>query len=262
MSTALNPDQAEPLLDVERAPPLARIRLNRAAKYNVLSASMIAALRAALAGLGEDREVRVVILEAEGRAFSAGHDLGEMGASATLDDFRGLFSACSELMLAIQRQPQPVIAAVQGVATAAGCQLVASCDLAVASSEARFAVSGINLGLFCATPSVALGRNLPRKQALEMLLTGDFIDAETARERGLVNRVVAPATLAAEVERLALSIAAKSPAAVADGKRLFYEQLELPIAAAYARATEVMAGNAVMDDARRGIASFTQRTRR
>jgi enoyl-CoA hydratase/carnithine racemase len=262
MSTALDPGEAPPLLDVERTPPLARITLNRAAKYNVLSASMIAALRAALAGLAQDREIRVVILAAEGRAFSAGHDLGEMGASATLDDFRELFSACSELMLAIQRQPQPVIAAVQGVATAAGCQLVASCDLAVASSEARFAVSGINLGLFCATPSVALGRNLPRKQALEMLLTGDFIDAETARERGLVNRVVAPASLKDEVERLALAIAAKSPAAVADGKRLFYEQLELSIAAAYARATEVMAGNAVMDDARRGIASFTQRSRR
>ncbi len=262
MSTALNPDPAEPLLKVERTPPLARITLNRGAKYNVLSASMIAALRAALAGLATDSAVRVVILAAEGRAFSAGHDLGEMGAGTTLDDFRGLFSDCSELMLAIQRQPQPVIAAVQGVATAAGCQLVASCDLAVASSEARFAVSGINLGLFCATPSVALGRNVPRKQALEMLLTGDFIDAATARERGLVNRVVAPAALAAETERLALLIAAKSPAAVAAGKRLFYEQLELPLAAAYARATEVMATNAVGDDARQGIGGFAQRERR
>ena len=250
---------AEPLLLIERAPPVARITLNRAARYNVLSAAMIAALSEALAALAGDGTVRAIVLAAEGKAFSAGHDLTEMGADRSVEELRALFAACSELMLAIQRQPQPVIARVQGVATAAGCQLVAMCDLAVASSSARFAVSGINLGLFCSTPSVALSRNVARKAALEMLLTGDFIDAETARARGLVNRVVAPEALDAEIERLAAAIAAKSPAAVAAGKRLFYEQLELGIEAAYARAGEVMACNALEPDARRGIAAFTKR---
>ena len=221
---------------------------------------MIAALEAGLAAVAGDSEVRVVVLAAEGKAFSAGHDLAEMGADRSLDDFRTLFADCSRLMLAIQRQPQPVIARVQGIATAAGCQLVAMCDLAVASATARFAVSGINLGLFCATPSVPLGRNLSRKHALEMLLTGEFIDAATARERGLVNRVVATEALDQEVARLAGAIAAKSPAAIAAGKRLFYAQLELGIEAAYARAGESMACNAVADDARAGIASFTKRT--
>ncbi len=253
------PAAAGPPLLVERAPPLARLTLNRAAKYNSLSAATIAALRDALATLAADREVRVIVLAAEGKAFSAGHDLTEMGAERTEEELRTLFASCSELMLAIQRQPQPVIARVQGVATAAGCQLVAMCDLAVAASTARFAVSGINLGLFCSTPSVALSRNVARKPALEMLLTGDFIDAATARERGLVNRVVAPEALDEEIARLAASIAAKSPAAVAAGKRLFYEQLELGIEAAYARAGEAMACNAVEPDARRGIAAFTRR---
>ncbi len=250
---------AEPLLRVDRTPPVARLTLNRAAKYNTLSAATIAALRDALAALARDTDIRVIVLAAEGKAFSAGHDLTEMGADRSLEDLRALFASCSELMLAIQRQPQPVIARVQGVATAAGCQLVAMCDLAVASSTARFAVSGINLGLFCSTPSVALSRNVPRKHALEMLLTGDFTDAATARERGLVNRVVAPEALDEEIARLTAAIAAKSPAAVAAGKRLFYEQLELGIAAAYARAGEVMACNAVEPDARRGIAAFTKR---
>jgi enoyl-CoA hydratase/carnithine racemase len=253
------PAASEPLLLVDRTPPVARITLNRAAKYNTLSAALMAALKDALAALAGDAAIRVIVLAAEGKAFSAGHDLGEMGAERSLEDMRALFASCSELMLAIQRQPQPVIARVQGVATAAGCQLVAMCDLAVASSTARFAVSGINLGLFCATPSVALSRNLGRKPALEMLLTGDFIDAATARERGLVNRVVAPEALDEEIAHLTASIAAKSPAAVAAGKRLFYQQLELGIEAAYARAGEVMACNAVEPDARRGIAAFTKR---
>jgi enoyl-CoA hydratase/carnithine racemase len=251
----------EPLVRLERQGPVARLTLNRAAKYNVLSRPMITALRTTLDSLAADREVRVVVLAAEGRAFSAGHDLTEMGPAAGIDELRALFAACCELMLAIQRQPQPVIARVQGVATAAGCMLVAMCDLAVASSDARFAVSGINLGLFCATPSVALSRNVLQKPALEMLLTGDFIDAATARERGLVNRVVPPEALDGEVDKLALTIAAKSPAAIAAGKRLFYEQRELPIEAAYAKAGEVMACNAVMDDARHGIAMFTKRDR-
>ena len=226
---------------------------------DLVGIAMIRELGAALAALAPDTEVRVIVLAAEGKAFSAGHDLSEMGAERSVEELRALFASCSELMLAIQRQPQPVIARVQGVATAAGCQLVAMCDLAIASNTARFAVSGINLGLFCSTPSVALARNVPRKAALEMLLTGDFIDAATARERGLVNRVVAPELLDEEIARLVASIAAKSPAAVAQGKRLFYQQLELGIEAAYARAGEVMACNAVEPDARRGIAAFTKR---
>src|SRR5580692_8198548 len=242
------------LVRVERRGPVLHITLNRAGKYNVLSAAMIASLKATLERVASDREIRVVVLAAEGRAFCAGHDLTEMGSDVGIDAMRTLFRACSDLMLTIRHLPQPVIARVQGVATAAGCQLVAMCDLAVASNNARFAVSGINLGLFCATPAVGLSRNVLQKPALEMLLTGDFIDAETARERGLVNRVVAPEALDAEIAALAASIAAKSPEAIAVGKRLFYEQRELPIAAAYARAAEVMACNAGTEDARRGIA--------
>jgi enoyl-CoA hydratase/carnithine racemase len=251
----------EVLVQVERAGHVARLTLNRADKYNVLSRAMIAALKEALASLASDPEIRVVVLAAEGKAFSAGHDLTEMGSEVGIDELRTLFAACTDLMLTIRQLPQPVIARVQGVATAAGCQLVAMCDLAIASSDARFAVSGINLGLFCATPSVALSRNVSQKAALEMLLTGDFIDAATACERGLVNRVVPLESLDVEIDRLTASIAGKSRAAIAAGKRLFYEQLELPIEAAYARASEVMACNAVLDEVREGIARFTKRTR-
>ena len=252
---------AEPLVRVARSGAVARLTLSHGAKYNVLSRAMIDALKGALEAIAADREVRVVVLAADGRAFSAGHDLNEMGPAADLDELRSLFSACSEFMLLIRRMPQPVIARVHGVAAAAGCQLVAMCDLAVASSDARFAVSGINLGLFCSTPSVALSRNLPQKPALEMLLTGDFIDAARARELGLVNRVVSPEALDAEVEKLAALIAAKSPAAIAAGKQLFYQQRELSIEAAYGAAGEVMARNAVFEDARLGIANFTTRGR-
>ena len=249
------------LVRVETTGAVARLTLQHAAKYNVLSRAMIAELAQVLEKIGADPSIRVVVLAAEGKAFCAGHDLAEMGAEADLDSLRGLFAACSELMMVIRRLPQPVIARVQGVAAAAGCQLVAMCDLAVASSDARFAVSGINLGLFCATPSVALSRNVLQKPALEMLLTGDFIDAATARERGLVNRVVEGEALDAEIEALAASIAAKSPAAIAAGKRLFYQQRELSVEAAYRAAGEVMALNAVMDETQAGIAKFTKRGR-
>lgn len=251
--------EAEPFVTVTQRGSVARVTLNRAAKYNVLSAAMMGSLKAELERLGGDSSVRVIVIAAEGRAFSAGHDLNEMGAEVDLDGMRALFASCSDMMLTIRRLPQPVIARVQGVATAAGCQLVAMCDLAVASSDAKFAVSGINLGLFCSTPSVALSRNVPQKPALEMLLTGDFIDADTARERGLVNRVVPAEALDAEVAALAATIVAKSPAAVAAGKRLFYAQRELSIEAAYALAGEVMAHNATLEDARCGIARFTKR---
>jgi enoyl-CoA hydratase/carnithine racemase len=260
-ATASVPNDAtetDDLLSMECRGPVAHLTLNRAAKYNVLSAPMIARLKATLEALATESEVRVVVLGALGKAFSAGHDLTEMGPDVGVDAMRALFLACSELMLTIQRVPQPVIARVQGVATAAGCQLVASCDLAVASTDARFAVSGINLGLFCATPAVAISRNMLQKPALEMLLTGEFIDAQTARERGLVNRVVPPEALDAEIEKLAMTIAAKSPAAIAAGKRLFYQQRELAIEAAYGRACDVMARNAVLEDAQSGIARFSK----
>jgi enoyl-CoA hydratase/carnithine racemase len=247
------------LVGIERRGPIVHLTLNRAAKYNVLSAAMIAGLKGILEQMACDREVRVIVLAAHGRAFCAGHDLTEMGPDVTLDAMRDLFSACSDLMMTIQGLPQPVIARVQGVATAAGCQLVASCDLAVASSDARFAVSGINLGLFCSTPAVAISRNMLQKPALEMLLTGEFIDAQTARERGLLNRVVPPEALDAEVEKLATTIASKSPDAVAAGKRLFYQQRELTIDAAYRRASDVMAQNAILGDAQTGIARFAKR---
>jgi len=245
---------------VERRAGVVYLTLNQPSKYNVLSTAMIASLKAAFETIAADPEARVIVLAANGRAFSAGHDLTEMGPEVDIETMRACFAACSELMMTIRRLPQPVIARVQGVATAAGCQLVAMCDLAVASSDARFAVSGINLGLLCSTPAVALSRTMLQKPALEMLLTGDFIDALTARERGLVNRVASPDELDREVEQLATAIAGKSREAIAAGKRLFYEQRELSIEAAYGKAGDVMAENATMGDARRGIARFTKRS--
>lgn len=235
---------------------IATLTLNRAAQFNVLSEQMMAALQAALQAIALDDAVRLVVLAAEGRAFCAGHDLKQMRAAPSLDYYQILFRQCSKLMLTIQQLPQPVIARVQGIATAAGCQLVAMCDLAVASSAARFAVSGINFGLFCATPSVALSRNVSRKQAMEMLLTGDFIDAETALARGLVNRVATPEQLDAEVAALAASILAKPAVAVAMGKQLFYRQLEMGIDAAYQLAGQTMACNMMDDAALEGVQAF------
>ncbi|SAK93108.1 enoyl-CoA hydratase [Caballeronia calidae] len=224
-----------------------KLTLNRPDAFNALSEAMLEALERALKDVAES-DARVVVLAGEGRAFCAGHDLKEMRAEPALDYYRALFARCSRMMLTIQRMPQPVIARVHGVAAAAGCQIVAMCDLAVASSEARFAVSGVNLGLFCATPSVPLTRNVSRKAAFEMLVTGEFIDAATARERGLVNRVVSPDALDDAVHTLAATIAAKPREAVAAGKGLFYRQLETGIEAAYALASETMACN-MMDDA-------------
>ena len=196
---------------------VATLTMNRPAQYNVLSAEMLDALQSQLEALAAQPAVRVVVLAAAGKAFCAGHDLREMRAEPSLAFYQALFAQCSRLMATIQALPQPVIARVQGVATAAGCQLVAMCDLAVAADTARFAVSGVNLGLFCATPSVALSRNVSRKAAFEMLVTGDFIDAAQARERGLVNRVVPPDRLDAEVRSLADSIVAKPAVAIAAG---------------------------------------------
>src|SRR5512140_1146048 len=194
------------LLETRDAMGVVTLTLNRPQQFNALSVEMMSALQAALDAIAKDSQVRVVILAAAGKAFCAGHDLKQMKERPSLDNYRALFAQCTKLMLTIQRLPQPVIARVHGVATAAGCQLVATCDLAVAVDTARFGVSGINVGLFCTTPGVALARNIGRKDAFEMLVTGDLIDAPTARERGLVNRVVPAEQLDAEVAKLAASI--------------------------------------------------------
>lgn len=235
------------------------LTLNRGAKFNPLSEEMLAALQEALDAAGRDDAVRVVVLAAAGKAFCAGHDLKQMRASPSADYYTKLFNQCSKMMLAIQQMPQPVIARVQGIATAAGCQLVSMCDLAVASEEAKFAVSGVNYGLFCSTPSVGLSRNIPRKQAMEMLLTGEFIDAQTARERGLVNRVVPADRLDAEIDTLCASILAKPAVAVAMGKQLFYKQLEMGVAAAYQLAGQTMACNMMDESALEGVQAFIEK---
>lgn len=235
------------------------LTLNRGERFNPLSEEMMTALQAAIDEVAADASVRVVVLAAHGKAFCAGHDLKQMRASPSADYYKKLFAQCSRLMLAIQQMPQPVIARVQGIATAAGCQLVSMCDLAVAASDARFAVSGVNYGLFCSTPSVGLARNLLRKQAMEMLLTGEFIDAETARERGLVNRVVPQEALDAEVAKLTASILAKPAVAIAMGKQMFYRQVEMGIAAAYQLAGETMACNMMDEAALEGVQAFIEK---
>ncbi len=235
------------------------LTLNRPQAFNSLSAGMIAALQAELDAVGRDDGARAVVIAAAGRAFCAGHDLKEMRAAPSLAYYETLFDHCAQMMLGVQRLPVPVIARVQGIATAAGCQLVAMCDLAVASRDAKFAVSGVNLGLFCSTPSVALARNLSRKAAFEMLVTGEFISAAQALEKGLVNRVADPDALDAEVERLVASIVAKPRVAVAMGKALFYRQLETGIAAAYDDAGRTMACNMMDPAALEGVQAFIEK---
>jgi enoyl-CoA hydratase/carnithine racemase len=220
---------------------------------------MLAALGEAFDALAKDEVVRAVVLGASGKAFCAGHDLKEMRAEPSLEYYQRLFAQCTAVMLAIQRLPVPVIARVQGLATAAGCQLVAMCDLAVASRDARFAVSGVNVGLFCSTPGVALSRNLPRKAAFEMLVTGDFISAEEARVKGLVNRVAAPEALDDEVEALVARIVAKPRVAVVLGKALFYRQLEQGIVSAYEDAGATMACNMMEPSALEGVQAFIEK---
>jgi enoyl-CoA hydratase/carnithine racemase len=236
-----------------------RLTLNRPQAFNALSEDMLAALQRDLDAIAADDSVRVLVLAAEGRAFCAGHDLKEMRAQPSLAYYQDLFARCTQMMLTLQRLPVPVIARVQGVATAAGCQLVAMCDLAVASAEARFAVSGVNLGLFCSTPGVALSRNVLRKQAFEMLVTGEFIDAHEARSRGLVNRVADPTRLDAEVQTLVDSILAKPRVALALGKALFYRQIELGLAGAYDVASQTMACNMMDEVALEGVQAFTEK---
>jgi enoyl-CoA hydratase/carnithine racemase len=236
-----------------------RLTMNRPANFNALSEEMLTALQAALDRVAADDGVRAVIIAANGKAFCPGHNLKEMSENASLAYYRSLFNQCSRMMLSILRLPMPVIARVHGTATAAGCQLVAQCDLAVAAQEARFAVSGVSYGLFCSTPSVPLLRNVPAKQAMEMLITGDFISATEARERGLVNRVVESAELDAEIEKLVASILDKPRAALAMGKELVYRQREMGIAAAYQLAGETMAVNMMDSCAQEGFKAFTEK---
>lgn len=259
LAPALSPsgDADESLVSVRHDDSgVTTVTLNRGDAFNALSVALMTELQDTFDRIAADASVRVVIVAGSGKAFCAGHDLKEMRRNPEREAIEALFKQCSRLMLTITRIPQPVIARVHGIATAAGCQLVAACDLAVAAEGARFAVSGVNLGLFCSTPMVALSRNLPRKQAMEMLLTGSFIDAATALQYGLINKVVAAQELDAAVRELAGTIAAKSPAAVAFGKRLFYRQLEAGLEAAYALASETMTCNMLTEDAAAGIDAF------
>ncbi|MFP4275706.1 MAG: enoyl-CoA hydratase [Paracoccaceae bacterium] len=252
------------LLERHDTGQIAHLRLNAPEKLNALSDAMLAALQAEFDSLRADETVRAVVLSGEGKAFCAGHDLKEMQAGRQSEDggaayFKDLFDRCTSVMQAIRALPQPVIAQVHGIATAAGCQLVASCDMAVAAEGTRFGVNGVNIGLFCSTPMVALSRNVPRKQAFEMLTTGAFIDATRAREIGLVNRVVPPEALADETGALAATVAAKLGAAVRIGKRAFYEQAEMPLDEAYAFTGAAMVENMLLRDTEEGIAAFLEK---
>ena len=257
MSAVLKP--SEPVLLRHDDGGVATVTLNRPKQYNALSEELLTELQVMLKAIARDDTVRVVVIAGAGTAFCAGHDLKQMRANPNKAYYDKLFAQCSDVMLTITRMPQPVIARVHGIATAAGCQLVAQCDLAVASDTAKFAVSGINVGLFCSTPSVPLGRNVSRKEAMEMLLTGAFVDAATAKARGLVNRVASPENLDAEVRALADAILAKSQVAVATGKKMFYKQMEMGMEAAYEYAAEVMACNMMADDVGEGIDAFAQK---
>ena len=237
-------------------PGVTRLTLSRPDALNALSSGMMDELMSRLEDVACDEHCRVLVLAAQGKAFSAGHDLREMRAHPDLSFYQDLFAQCSRLMLAIQKLPQPVIAQVQGIATAAGCQLVAMCDLALAADNARFAVSGIQYGLFCATPSVALGRNVGRKKAMEMLLTGDFIDAAEAERQGLINRCVPADRLSEAVADVCARIVAKPAVSVRMGKALFYQQMELGMAAAYQLAGQTMACNMMQDEAQEGFQAF------
>jgi enoyl-CoA hydratase/carnithine racemase len=245
-------------LVVEDALPAVVITLNRPDKLNALSLALMRELTAELERQGEREAVAVIVIRGAGRAFSAGHDLKELLARS-LDEERSIFQACERLMAVVQSVPQPVIASVHGIATAAGCQLVAACDLAVASADTRFATNGIRNGIFCYTPMVPVSRAIGRKRALEMVLTGNFIDAETAERWGLVNRVVPADELDAAVLELAGQIGSLSPVAVRTGKAAFYQQIDLPQGAAYSLMTEAIACNALSEDAQEGMAAFLEK---
>jgi enoyl-CoA hydratase/carnithine racemase len=252
---------ADDILLREDAGAIATLTLNNPAKLNALSDAMLGALQAEFGAIAQDETVRVVILRGAGKAFCAGHDLREMTDARQAEDgglarFQTLFETCSRMMMSIVELPQPVIAEVHGIATAAGCQLVATCDLAVAAQGTRFGVNGVNIGLFCSTPMVALSRNIPPKRALEMLTTGEFLEAEEARSLGLVNRVVPVADLARESREMAERIAGKLGPVVRIGKRAFYEQARMGLSDAYAYTGAVMAANMMREDTAEGIDAF------
>ncbi len=261
VSTSAQSLKNEPVLLRDSRDGVVTLTLNRPESYNALNESLLSALATALDEIENDKSLRVVVIAANGKAFCTGHDFKEMRNNRSEAYYRKLFSRSSDLMLRLMRLQQPVIARVQGTATANGCNLVASCDLAVASTEARFAVSGVNFGLFCSTPSVGLSRNVSRKRAFEMLVTGDFIDADTAREYGLVNRVVPADRLDAEVASLADTICSKSRVAIAVGKRMFYAQVEKDLRSAYEFANGVMASNMMTEDAEEGSEAFVDKRR-
>lgn len=243
---------------------VARLTMNAPERLNALSDEMIAALQAEFDALRDDRTIRAVIISGTGKAFCAGHDLKQMTAGRQNEDggrtyFADLFSRCAAMMLSIRSLPQPVIAQAHGIATAAGCQLVASCDLAIAAEDTRFGVNGVNIGLFCSTPMVALSRNIPRKQAFDMLTTGKFIDAHRAEALGLINRAVPADRLVEETNELATTVASKLGHAVKIGKQAFYEQIELPLEQAYAYCGDVMVQNMMIRDTEEGIAAFIEK---
>ena len=245
----------------EDADRIATLTLNRPEALNALSEELMGALQDALEAIAIDRTVKAVVLRGAGKGFCAGHDLKQMQAQRQTSDggrayYMALFAQCTRLMTTLPRLPQPVIAEVHGIATAAGCQLVASCDMAVCTETTRFGVNGVNIGLFCSTPMVALSRNIPRKHAFEMLTTGDFLPPDRARDLGLVNRVVPEADLSAEARALAEQVAAKLGSAVRVGKRAFYEQLEMPTDAAYAHTARVIAENMLHPDTVEGVQAF------
>lgn len=250
--------EAPYLLKAQRGGVLT-LTLNRGERFNPLSSAMIAALQAELDAIAADSTVRVLVLAGAGKGFSAGHDLKEMRGHADKGWQRKLFDDCSRMMVTLTRLPQPVIARVHGIATAAGCQLVSMCDLAVASEEAKFALPGVNIGVFCSTPAVGVARNVARKHAMEMLLTGEWVDARRALEWGLVNSVVPAAQLDAEVTRFSDLISAKSPAVIALGKQAFYRQLEQGLEGAYTATSETMASNMLYEDAAEGVDAFLQK---
>ena len=252
------------LLERHDTNSIAHLKMNAPEKLNALSEEMLSALQSQFDSLQNDRQIRAVILSGSGKAFCAGHDLKEMTAGRQAEDggkayFTELFQKCARMMTSIQKLPQPVIAQVHGIATAAGCQLVASCDMAVAADSTRFGVNGVNIGLFCSTPMVALSRNIPRKQAFEMLTTGQFINAERARELGLVNRIASEDGLQAATAELAETVASKLAVAVKIGKEAFYNQLQMPISDAYDYTGSVMAENMLFRDTEEGISAFIEK---
>ncbi len=259
MGTVAEAVRDSPILLREDRDGIAVLTLNRPEARNALSLSLMESLQAEFDATAADKSTRIVVIGGNGPAFSAGHDLREIRSNPDRETYEALFRKCSKLMVSIVRHPKPVIAMVGGIATAAGCQLVATCDLAVAAQSARFATPGINIGLFCSTPMVALSRAVGRKASMEMLLTGDMADAETAKMRGLVNRVVPDEDLRGETMALARQIAEKSPLTLEIGKEAFYRQAELPLDDAYAYASEVMTRNMMARDAEEGIDAFLER---